>query len=364
MAQARQLRDEIMRSNRQLAAALKRLDALARRANRALQAYGKAAAAERAAQETADENRRKSETLQARLNAGRTQMQEWAFNVYTQGGSYSDALALFQSLATGVDGPIYSPVGDLVFITDERLRVLEQIRELEAQQRTVTREAVAAEREAVAARATAETARDAAKRAVRQHKQALKHLQTTHAATLTRAAPLYAVLLGLGNPDAQSAAESLRAALQEAGATISDLAVTPCSDNTKVYPNGQIPPSALCPMVGSTDEYLRPAAAAAFNAMSRAYARDTGHLLCVVDGYRSYAEQVIVKAQKGKWAATPGTSEHGYGLAVDLCGGVESFGSAAHLWMKQNAPLYGWFHPAWAEPNGPLPEPWHWEFAG
>jgi len=42
---------------------------------------------------------------------------------------------------------------------------------------------------------------------------------------------------------------------------------------------------------------------------------------------------------------------------------VESFAGAAHLWMEQHAPLYGWFHPAWAEPTGLLPEPWHWEFA-
>jgi hypothetical protein len=31
--------------------------------------------------------------------------------------------------------------------------------------------------------------------------------------------------------------------------------------------------------------------------------------------------------------------------------------------MQHNAPLYGWFHPAWAEPTGTMPEPWHWEFA-
>ena len=52
------------------------------------------------------------------------------------------------------------------------------------------------------------------------------------------------------------------------------------------------------------------------------------------------------------------------GRAVDLCGGINNFGTPAHLWMKQNAPLYGWFHPDWAEPNGSLPEPWHWEYAG
>ena len=84
----------------------------------------------------------------------------------------------------------------------------------------------------------------------------------------------------------------------------------------------------------------------------------------MTDSYRSLAEQVAVKADKGKWAATPGRSQHGLGLAVDLCGGINELRDRAHLWMKQNAPLYGWFHPAWAEPGGSLPEPWHWEYAG
>ena len=32
--------------------------------------------------------------------------------------------------------------------------------------------------------------------------------------------------------------------------------------------------------------------------------------------------------------------------------------------FKGVAPLYGWFHPDWAEASGSLPEPWHWEYAG
>jgi len=101
----------------------------------------------------------------------------------------------------------------------------------------------------------------------------------------------------------------------------------------------------------------------AFNAMSRAYEQQAGSPLCVTDAYRTYAEQIVVKLATPELAAIPGTSQHGVGLAVDLCGGVQSFASAAHLWMERNAPLYGWFQPAWADSSGPLPEPWHWEFA-
>ena len=71
----------------------------------------------------------------------------------------------------------------------------------------------------------------------------------------------------------------------------------------------------------------------------------------------------LARAKRGL-AAPPGTSNHGSGFAVDLCGGIESFGTKAHAWMKANAGRYGWNHPGWAEPRGSSPEPWHWEWIG
>ncbi len=137
-----------------------------------------------------------------------------------------------------------------------------------------------------------------------------------------------------------------------------------CSTNERSYPNGRVPRSALCALRGRAGESLRPRAAAAFNAMSVAYEKAHGTPLCVTDSYRSYDQQVAVKASRGKWAAAPGRSEHGLGHALDLCGGVNRFGSEAHRWMQQNGPRFGWVHPAWAEAGGSLPEPWHWEFTG
>ena len=137
-----------------------------------------------------------------------------------------------------------------------------------------------------------------------------------------------------------------------------------CSSNERSYPNGRVPRSGLCSLRGEPGESLRPRAAAAFNAMSLAFERAHGRPLCVTDSYRSYDQQVAVKAAKGKWAATPGRSEHGVGRALDLCGGVNRFGTAAHRWMQQNAPRFGWVHPDWARAGGSLPEPWHWEFTG
>ena len=137
-----------------------------------------------------------------------------------------------------------------------------------------------------------------------------------------------------------------------------------CSSNERTYPNGRVPRSALCSLRGEPGESLRPRAAAAWNARSAAFEKANGRPLCVTDSYRSYDEQVAVKASRGKWAATPGRSEHGLGHALDLCGGVERFGTTAHRWMQANAPRFGWVHPSWAQADGSLPEPWHWEFTG
>jgi LAS superfamily LD-carboxypeptidase LdcB len=98
--------------------------------------------------------------------------------------------------------------------------------------------------------------------------------------------------------------------------------------------------------------------------MSLAYQRQYGYALCVNESYRSSAALVATTAARPGLPPTPGTSNHGLGLAVDLCGGVQDFADPAHQWMKLNGPHFGWVHPAWAEPSGGLPEPWHWEFTG
>ena len=130
------------------------------------------------------------------------------------------------------------------------------------------------------------------------------------------------------------------------------------------FPNGRLPLALLCPVFAAPGKYLRADAAYAFDRMSHAYAAAFGAPICVTDAYRSYEDQVRVYAERPGFAAHPGRSNHGWGTATDLCGGIETFGTPAHTWMLANAPLFGWFHPAWAEPSGSLPEAWHWEFGG
>lgn len=129
------------------------------------------------------------------------------------------------------------------------------------------------------------------------------------------------------------------------------------------YPNGLIPPSAMCPL-GVGGHQLRCDAAAAYRAMSAAFAAAFGSPLCITDSYRPYASQVRLYGEKPTLAAVPGTSNHGWGLAVDLCGGIDHYGTPQYDWMKANAGRYGYLHPDWADPGRGREEPWHWEYAG
>ncbi|MGY1785723.1 D-alanyl-D-alanine carboxypeptidase family protein [Geodermatophilus sp. SYSU D00698] len=129
------------------------------------------------------------------------------------------------------------------------------------------------------------------------------------------------------------------------------------------YPNGLIPPSALCP-IGVGGHSLRCDAAAAWRAMSAAFASAFGQPICITDSYRTYAGQVRLYGEKPALAAVPGTSNHGWGLAVDLCGGIDGFGTPQYAWMVANAGRFGWLHPTWADPGNGREEPWHWEYAG
>jgi hypothetical protein len=128
--------------------------------------------------------------------------------------------------------------------------------------------------------------------------------------------------------------------------------------------NGFLSAASLCPLQTAPGHRLRTDAAAAFDALSRARQASAGAPLCVTDSYRSYPAQVDVFRRKPELAATPGRSQHGWGLAVDLCGGVQGFGTEAHRWMQANAPQFGWIHPAWAQQGGSRPEAWHWEYVG
>ncbi|GEM_PF-475816 len=119
------------------------------------------------------------------------------------------------------------------------------------------------------------------------------------------------------------------------------------------YGNGRIPHEALQP-IGIGAHRLHAPAAGAFIAL-RATAARAGVHIGVTDSYRSHAAQVELAKRKGLYsqgglAARPGTSQHGWGLSLDL-----DLNAPALAWMRQHAPAFGFTE------NVPR-EPWHWTY--
>jgi zinc D-Ala-D-Ala carboxypeptidase len=128
------------------------------------------------------------------------------------------------------------------------------------------------------------------------------------------------------------------------------------------YPNGQVPSDELCGLTFAPGHHLRADAAVSLAMLNIAYRSRFGHDLCLTDSYRTLASQASLAARKPGLAARPGTSEHGMGLAVDFCGGVQTYRSQRYDWMRANAPTFGWANPEWAIPPSSREEPWHWEY--
>ncbi|WP_430868564.1 D-alanyl-D-alanine carboxypeptidase family protein [Demequina aurantiaca] len=121
--------------------------------------------------------------------------------------------------------------------------------------------------------------------------------------------------------------------------------------------NGLLSSSDLCDL-WVPGEKLRADAAVAFAALNEHYKSEFGHDICLSDSYRSLSNQYATKRARGYLAATPGTSMHGWGIAVDLCS--DSSSGASKAWLDDNAGIYGWANPVWAQTS--KYEPWHWEF--
>jgi hypothetical protein len=120
------------------------------------------------------------------------------------------------------------------------------------------------------------------------------------------------------------------------------------------YGNGRIPAEALVP-IGQGGHRLHAPAAAAWRSLVDAAAAD-GVTVRITDSYRSFEQQVDLAARKGLYrdggyAAVPGTSNHGWGLAVD----ADVNDPATLAWLRANAHRFGFVE---AVPR----EPWHWEY--
>ncbi|MEU2199976.1 M15 family metallopeptidase [Isoptericola sp. NPDC019482] len=134
------------------------------------------------------------------------------------------------------------------------------------------------------------------------------------------------------------------------------------ADDTDGYENGRLASADLEGLSFASGESLRRDAAEQLERLDAAYRARFGEHLQIRDSYRSYESQVSVKASRGYLAAVPGYSDHGWGIAVDINGGVEERSSAQHQWLVENAAKFGWYNPDWAQADGRKPEAWHWEY--
>lgn len=124
------------------------------------------------------------------------------------------------------------------------------------------------------------------------------------------------------------------------------------------HENGRIPTSQMVSV--ARGHRLEQSAADAWQEMVAA-ARADGVAISLTDSYRDFDAQVKVRKEKGHLVATakPGTSNHGWGRAVDI--NVNE--GQVLAWLRENGQRFGWHNPAWAQKAGKSYEPWHWEFA-
>jgi len=319
------------------------------------------------------ENIRQTLRLQAAsriVDARKGELGRWASQTYRNGGSMGDIEGMMTLLESDSSAELSQRAQMLDMVGRWRGSVVNTVEEAEAVQQDATRKADVAAETATIAAAQAATAKAEAGAALVKQSDEVALLGALLRATQEAAEAADQKTLALAEAFTaaeleRAVSEQLRLAAAAAGQIDNRVtgAVGECQGlPVEGFPNGVIPAEALCPLWAASGQLLRADAAFGFNQMSEAYALQFGTPICVTDSYRSFEGQVSVYANKPDLAAIPGTSNHGWGSATDLCGGIQTFGTPQHEWMRANAPLYGFFHPAWAKQGGNREEPWHWEY--
>lgn len=365
-AQAAKLDAQARTQAKVVASARSELAALDQQSNAALAAVQAAAAFSlRAAAEQAA-----AETVLAaatqRTAAAQVTLDTLAANAYRNQAAGGSMAATLQLVGSGDPTTLLDGMSLLDQLSRHQNDALQEFQLAQAQQQRASEQAAQAAATASAALAGARTAKQEADTLVGQQRKAVSTLDTLLSRTRTAAKQAHRNAANIAHEIA--VAEARAAAFRRAQALAAAHMPVPRCDGSSLtgYANGNLPSGALCALWGAPGEMLRKDAADAFNAMSHAYAAAFGEPLCVTASYRTYQRQVeLYASMPAGYAAVPGTSNHGWAIAVDLCGGIQVDSSPQHQWLLDHAAQFNWFHPAWAMPGGPGPhEPWHWEFAG
>ena len=146
--------------------------------------------------------------------------------------------------------------------------------------------------------------------------------------------------------------------------------------------NGKIDLSGLA-VIGKQDKnhqfykgyyWLRPDAAEAWKRLMDRANQD-GIKLTVTSAYRSFEHQASIFATAAAgFAARPGHSNHGWGLAVDigelfagdhsLSGQAKTRQTTLYKWLERVGPQFGFFNPPLLRDGRGIDEAWHWEWMG
>jgi D-alanyl-D-alanine carboxypeptidase-like protein len=355
----------------QLASMRQRLVVLNAAANAALEKLQQARLVADKAQADSDAAKAALAKAQAETDKARATLSEMAAGAYRTiagGGALGTTLSLVE---TGNPQTFLDGINVIGEVGKSQAAVIDELRVAEAAQGRAEMAAAAAAARAAAAEHVAEVAKAAADSVVARQQTLVEQEQSLLARTRSAAAGAHADVRRLAHEIAVARARAAAIRRAQAAAAARNAAsggpIPTCHGGTvSGYSNGQLPMSALCPLWDAPGMMLQAGASAGFNRMSQAFASAFGEPLCVTSSYRTYAKQVeLYASMPAGYAAVPGTSNHGWGLAVDLCGGIQVDYSPEHEWLMNHAAEYSWFHPSWALPGGPGPhEPWHWEFAG
>jgi len=338
-----------------------RLLQLSDTANAALAAYEQAKAATATARLVLADEQSKLDAARAATDLAREHVGDYARDAYIAGPTGNSLGPIIAVLRNGDPTEAFTSLTLLGKVGGAVGLVLDGVRAAQRDQVSATQAAASAFAAVQGAERQQAAAKNSAEAAVAGQAVLLRQVRARATATAAAARVADSTAARLKRElDAEIAAARARAAAARAGT-----GARCAGGDISAYPNGQIPIEKLCPLYGAPGEELRADAAARFNAMSHGYQSSFGAPMCVADSYRTYERQQQLYASEPGYAAYPGTSEHGWARAIDLCGGIQSDGTPQNTWMRTHAAQYGWFHPTWAEPGGGGPyEPWHWEFSG
>lgn len=137
--------------------------------------------------------------------------------------------------------------------------------------------------------------------------------------------------------------------------------------DVKRMANGKIDQRALSTVPWDPEKTLLAApAAASLTRMNTAFKKKFGKNLTIDLSYRTRSTQDYYWKELGPYvAARPGTSNHGWGTAVDFPETYDySFRGKYYKWLKKNSSKYGWIHRKILEEGSPYAEAWHFEYHG